>query len=96
MRAFRKKDLEEPIVESEYETLWGGWIRMANGWMLDLPEMASDTPLPITINARTRGKTGGLMKALPRIEFVNAADAKGILTDLAVRMRAQHCSVSRT
>ncbi|MCK1623401.1 putative nitrogen fixation protein NifT [Bradyrhizobium sp. 160] len=61
---------------SEYETLWGGWIRMANGWMLDLPEMASDTPLPITINARTRGKTGGLMKALPRIEFVNAADAK--------------------
>lgn len=96
MRAFCKKDLEGPIVESEYETLWGRWIRMANGWMLDLPEMASDTPLPITINARTRGKTGGLMKALPRIEFVNAADAKAILTDLAVRMRVQHCSVSRT
>lgn len=61
-----------------------------NGQWLDddLPEMASDTPLPITINARTRGRTGGLMKALPRIEFVNAADAKVILTDLAVRMRA--------
>ncbi|MFQ3451981.1 putative nitrogen fixation protein NifT [Bradyrhizobium sp. UFLA01-814] len=54
-----KKDLEEPIVESEYETLWGGWIRIANGWVLDLPEMASDTPLPITINARKRGEGGG-------------------------------------
>ena len=35
-----KKDLEEPIVESEHESLWGGWIRIANGWVLDLPEMA--------------------------------------------------------
>ncbi|OKO86317.1 MULTISPECIES: putative nitrogen fixation protein NifT [unclassified Bradyrhizobium] len=51
-----KKDLEEPIVESEYETLWGGWIKIANGWVLDLPEMASDTPLPITISARKRGE----------------------------------------
>ncbi|MGO9360001.1 MAG: putative nitrogen fixation protein NifT [Xanthobacteraceae bacterium] len=50
-----KKDLEEPIVESEYETLWGGWIRIANGWMLDLPAMATDTTLPITVNARKRG-----------------------------------------
>ena len=32
-----KKDLEEPIVESEHESLWGGWIRIANGWVLDLP-----------------------------------------------------------
>jgi nitrogen fixation protein NifT len=53
-----KKDLEEPIVESEHETLWGGWIRIANGWVLDLPQMASDTPLPITINARKRGEDG--------------------------------------
>ncbi len=53
-----KKDLEEPIVESERETLWGGWIRIANGWVLDLPEMAIDTPLPITINARKRGEAG--------------------------------------
>ncbi|UPJ77126.1 putative nitrogen fixation protein NifT [Bradyrhizobium sp. 187] len=58
MRAFRKKDLEEPTVESEYETLWVVGIRMASSWMLDLPEMASETPLPITINAITRGKTG--------------------------------------
>ncbi|GLR90037.1 putative nitrogen fixation protein NifT [Bradyrhizobium iriomotense] len=50
-----KKDLEEPIVESEYETLWGGWIRIANGWVLDLPPMTSDTTLPITVNARKRG-----------------------------------------
>ena len=35
-----KKDLEEPIVESEHVSLWGGWIRIANGWVLDLPEMA--------------------------------------------------------
>ncbi|SCB31207.1 nitrogen fixation protein NifT [Bradyrhizobium shewense] len=53
-----KKDLEEPIVESEYETLWGGWIKVANGWVLDLPEMASDTRLPITINAKKRGENG--------------------------------------
>jgi nitrogen fixation protein NifT len=50
-----KKDLEEPIVESEHTTLWGGWIKVANGWVLDLPAMAADTPLPITINARKRG-----------------------------------------
>ncbi|MCP1835816.1 nitrogen fixation protein NifT [Bradyrhizobium sp. USDA 4518] len=53
-----KKDLEEPIVESEYETLWGGWIKIANGWVLDLPKMASDTKLPITIDAKKRGADG--------------------------------------
>ncbi|MEY9591111.1 nitrogen fixation protein NifT [Bradyrhizobium yuanmingense] len=53
-----KKDLEEKIVESEYETLWGGWIKVANGWVFDLPEMASDTRLPITINAKKRDETG--------------------------------------
>jgi len=50
-----KKDLEQPIIESERETLWGGWIRIANGWVLDLPDMAADTTLPVTINARKRG-----------------------------------------
>jgi nitrogen fixation protein NifT len=50
-----KKDLEEPIVESQYESLWGGWIRIANGWILDLPEMAAETQLPVTVNARKRG-----------------------------------------
>ena len=50
-----KKDLEEPIVESEFEALWGGWIRIANGWILDLPAMDGDTRLPVTVNARKRG-----------------------------------------
>jgi nitrogen fixation protein NifT len=50
-----KKDLEEPIVESEFEALWGGWIRIANGWILDLPDMEGNTRLPITVNARKRG-----------------------------------------
>ena len=50
-----KKDLEEPIVETQYESLWGGSIRIANGWILDLPEMAAETQLPVTVNARKRG-----------------------------------------
>jgi nitrogen fixation protein NifT len=50
-----KKDLEEPIVETELDTLWGGWVKLANGWVLELPEMADDTNLPITVNARKRG-----------------------------------------
>lgn len=50
-----KKDLEEPVVETERDTLWGGWVKLANGWILDLPEMAADTALPITVNARKRG-----------------------------------------
>ena len=51
-----KKDLEEPIVEVERESLWGGWVRAANGWVLDLPDMPEDTRLPITVNARKRGE----------------------------------------
>lgn len=51
-----KKDLEEPIVESEFETLWGGWIKIANGWVLELPVMAADTRLPITVEARKRSE----------------------------------------
>ncbi|MEJ2409873.1 MAG: putative nitrogen fixation protein NifT [Novosphingobium sp.] len=49
-----KKDLEEPIVETELETLWGGWARLANGWILELPEMAEGTKLPVTVEARKR------------------------------------------
>ncbi|MGE4483152.1 putative nitrogen fixation protein NifT [Acidocella sp.] len=51
-----KKDLEEPIVETEREDLWGGWVRVANGWVLELPEMPADTRLPVTVNARKRGE----------------------------------------
>jgi nitrogen fixation protein NifT len=50
-----KKDLEEPIVETERETLWGGSVRLRNGWTLILPEMPPDTKLPITVNARKLG-----------------------------------------
>ncbi|NOW48511.1 nitrogen fixation protein NifT [Novosphingobium sp. SG751A] len=49
-----KKDLEEPIVEVEHDSLWGGWVRLANGWVLELPAMAEDTHLPITVEARKR------------------------------------------
>ena len=47
-----KKDLEEAIVEMEKPALWGGWVKLKNGWTLILPEMAEDTRLPITIEAK--------------------------------------------
>jgi len=49
-----KKDLEEPIVAHEIDTLWGGWIQLKNGLVLELPEMDVTTKLPITVNARVR------------------------------------------
>lgn len=51
-----KKDMEEPIVETERETLWGGWVRLKNGWVFELPEMDAATRLPVTVNARKRGE----------------------------------------
>ncbi len=47
-----KKDLEQNIVEAQVPTLWGGWVELANGWRLQLPDMAIDTRLPITVEAR--------------------------------------------
>jgi nitrogen fixation protein NifT len=47
-----KKDLEEPIVDVEKPEMWGGKVTLANGWQLELPVMAADTPLPITVEAR--------------------------------------------
>lgn len=47
-----KKDLEEPIIEMDKPEMWGGSITLANGWKLALPEMAQDTRLPITVEAR--------------------------------------------
>jgi nitrogen fixation protein NifT len=47
-----KKDLEEPVVAQELDGLWGGTITLGNGWLLALPEMAADTRLPITVEAR--------------------------------------------
>jgi nitrogen fixation protein NifT len=51
-----KKDLEEKVVEMEKDTLWGGWIRIANGWTFQLPDMPADTRLPITVEARKLGE----------------------------------------
>lgn len=51
-----KKDLEEAIVEQQNEALWGGWIKLKNGWVLELPEMAIDTKLPVTVNAKVVGE----------------------------------------
>ncbi len=51
-----KKDLEEPIVETERETLWGGSVKLRNGWTLVLPDMPADTRLPITVNAKKLGE----------------------------------------
>ena len=47
-----KKDLEEPIVSMAEPGMWGGVITLANGWELELPAMAADTSLPITVEAR--------------------------------------------
>jgi nitrogen fixation protein NifT len=47
-----KKDLEEAIVDMERPELWGGWVELANGWRLGLPEMEAGTRLPVTVHAR--------------------------------------------
>jgi len=50
-----KKDLEEPVVEQENPGLWGGTVTLANGWILQLPDLAADTHLPITVEAKKLG-----------------------------------------
>ena len=50
-----KKDLEEPIVAMVRPQMWGGVITLANGWQLELPDLADDTRLPITVEARKLG-----------------------------------------
>jgi nitrogen fixation protein NifT len=47
-----KKDLEEPIVAMQNPDMWGGTVTLANGWQLQLPDLAADTRLPITVEAR--------------------------------------------
>jgi nitrogen fixation protein NifT len=47
-----KKDLEEPVVSMEKPGIWGGIVTLANGWKLELPDLAADTRLPITVEAR--------------------------------------------
>jgi nitrogen fixation protein NifT len=50
-----KKDLEEPVVETERTPIWGGSIKLRNGWTLILPDMPPETKLPVTVNARKLG-----------------------------------------
>ncbi|UEN99457.1 putative nitrogen fixation protein NifT [Acidiferrobacter thiooxydans] len=50
-----KKDLEEPIVAMERAAMWGGRVTLANGWQLELPALAAETALPITVEARRIG-----------------------------------------
>ncbi|MGO4869596.1 MAG: putative nitrogen fixation protein NifT [Roseiarcus sp.] len=50
-----KKDLEELIVESERDPVWGGWVKLKNGWTLALPEMPTGAKLPVTVNATRVG-----------------------------------------
>ncbi|OAN46408.1 putative nitrogen fixation protein NifT [Magnetospirillum moscoviense] len=47
-----KKDLEEKVVFAEKPGLWGGVIRIGNGWSFQMPDMPADTPMPITVEAR--------------------------------------------
>ena len=51
-----KKDLEEPIVAMERAVMWGGRVTLANGWQLELPALAAETALPITVEARRIGE----------------------------------------
>lgn len=51
-----KKDLEEPIVSMEQADMWGGVVTLGNGWRLELPAMAAETALPITVEARRLGE----------------------------------------
>jgi nitrogen fixation protein NifT len=51
-----KKDLESEIVSMAKPGMWGGEVTLANGWKLELPEMAADTRMPITVEARKLGE----------------------------------------
>lgn len=51
-----KKDLEESIVAMDQPDLWGGTVTLANGWRLELPVLAADTALPVTVEARRLSK----------------------------------------
>ncbi|MFZ2629090.1 MAG: putative nitrogen fixation protein NifT [Rugosibacter sp.] len=50
-----KKDLEEAVVSMQHPDMWGGTVTLANGWLLELPAMATGTSLPITVDARRVG-----------------------------------------
>ena len=43
------------VVETEKTPIWGGSIKLKNGWTLALPDMPAETKLPITVNAKKLG-----------------------------------------
>lgn len=47
-----KKDLEARVVEAETPHVWGGVITLDNGWRFQMPDLAPDTRLPLTVDAR--------------------------------------------
>ncbi|SDE27974.1 putative nitrogen fixation protein NifT [Rhodobacter capsulatus] len=47
-----KKDLEEMVVEQEKPGLWGGWAKLANGWVFAMPAFDTPPQLPVTVEAR--------------------------------------------
>jgi nitrogen fixation protein NifT len=47
-----KKDLEERVVATETPCLWGGWARLANGWVLAMPALDPPPRLPTTVEAK--------------------------------------------
>lgn len=47
-----KKDLEEKVIATEKPGLWGGKVTLSNGWVFQLPDMAPDTRLPVSVEAR--------------------------------------------
>jgi len=51
-----KKDLEARVVSSEQPDIWGGKVELDNGWTLEMPALAADTRLPVTVEARRLGE----------------------------------------
>ncbi len=47
-----KKDLEEAIIRSDKDSLFGGTVTLANGMVLELPEISPGQGLPLTVEAR--------------------------------------------
>jgi len=47
-----KKDLEEAIVRYDKDSLFGGTVTLANGMVLELPEVPPGQGLPLTVEAR--------------------------------------------
>ncbi len=47
-----KKDLEAMVVAREKPELWGGWARLSNGWVFEMPPFDTPPKLPVTVEAR--------------------------------------------